>query len=160
MNQTKPDRGITTPHSISVTDLSWPTMLTTKCKKKAQDKLYNEGLVDSLCFCGCCMSSPPCVVKDHCNCSGCIPENIPNIPKAPPPPTDLLKTPTKDRISMVACAHGIATLTKFRKEVWHADTSNFFLHPEAYLLDRLMKEILDKFSLLISRGSNKHFSPL
>jgi len=58
--------------------------------------------------------------------------------------------PVKDRISTAARAHGIVALTKFRKEVWRADTSNCLLHPDAYLSDRLMKEILDKFSLLKS----------
>jgi hypothetical protein len=93
--------------SLSVTDLSWPPMLVTKCKEKAQDTLYNKGLVNSLCFCVRCISFPPRVVKDHCNCSGCIPENIPNISKVPPPPTDLSQIPMKDRISTVARTHGV-----------------------------------------------------
>ena len=142
--------GLNTNLLAPVTDLSWPTMLTAKCKSKAQNKLYNEGIVHVACLCEECLSSPPPLIDSDCNCSGCIPENIPSICRPPPPPTDLSQIPTKDRISTVARAHGVATLTKFRKDVWRADTSNFLLHPEAYLSDRLMKEILDKFSLLQS----------
>ena len=75
---------------------------------------------------------------------------IPPIPRAPPPPTDLSKIPAKNRISTIAREHGVAALIKFRKDIWRADNSNSLLHPDAYLSDRLMKEILDKFSILKS----------
>jgi hypothetical protein len=71
-------------------------------------------------------------------------------PSPPPLPTDLSKIPTKDCISTLAWAHSVATLTKFCKHVWCADTSNLLLHPEVHLSNHLMKEILDKFSLLES----------
>ncbi|KAF8237225.1 hypothetical protein L208DRAFT_1375759 [Tricholoma matsutake] len=51
---------------------------------------------------------------------------------------------------MAAQEHGIATLIKFCKAVWCADVSNSLLHPDAYLSDGLIKEILDKFSILKS----------
>ena len=50
----------------------------------------------------------------------------------------------------IKTAIGVAILTKFHKDVWHTDTSNFLLHPKAYVSDCLMKEILDKFLLLQS----------
>jgi hypothetical protein len=150
MAAAKHDEGENSKTCVPVTDLSWPTMLTAKCKSKGQHKLYNEGIVYVACLCEVCISLPPPLINNDCNCSGCIPEKIPTISKPPPPPTDLSQIPTKDRISTVARAHGIATLTKFRKDVWRADTSNLLLHPEVYLSDRLMKEILDKFSLLKS----------
>jgi hypothetical protein len=125
-------------------------MLTIKCKEKGQHKLYNCDIVDSVCFCRTCGLTPPNLFAKVCDCSGCIPEDIPPIPRAPPPPTDLSKIPAKDRISIIAQGHGVATLTKFRKDIWRADDNNSLLHPDAYLSDRLMKEILDKFSTLKS----------
>jgi hypothetical protein len=48
---------------------------------------------------------------------------------------------------MAVREHGIVILTKFCKDVWRADIRNSLFHPEAYLSDRLIKEILDKFSI-------------
>jgi len=62
-----------------------------------------------------------------------------------------------DRISLRACSHGEHILANFRKEVWRADTSNCLFPPEAYLSDRLIKEILDRFLQLISLKAVKIF---
>jgi hypothetical protein len=55
-----------------------------------------------------------------------------------------------NRISSQARSHGEEILTKYRKEIWRADTSNCLFPPEVYLPDCLIKEILDRFSQLIS----------
>ena len=34
---------------VTTVDLSWPTMVCAKCKKLAQHKLYNEGIIDVPC---------------------------------------------------------------------------------------------------------------
>jgi hypothetical protein len=136
---------------VSAVDLSWPTMLCTKCKEKAQHKLYNKTIVNIACRCEKCLTyPPPPLVKDVCNCSGCIPETLTPILKPRPAPTILSTIPMANRISLQVRSHGEQILAKFRKEVWHADSSNCLFPPEVYLLDRLIKEILDRFSQLIS----------
>jgi hypothetical protein len=84
-------------------DLSWPTIIHAKCKKMAQHKLYNEGVVDVPCTCFSCAAKLTIPIDDDiCNCSGCIPETIPPIPKPPTPPTVLSTIPHSDRISAQA----------------------------------------------------------
>jgi hypothetical protein len=56
----------TKPHP-STTDLSWPTMLTIKCKEQGQHNLYNCDVVDAPCFCSKCRSAPPNVSAKICN---------------------------------------------------------------------------------------------
>lgn len=133
-----------------LTDISWPTMLIAKCKSEGQHKLYNKGINYIACLCKLCILLSPPLINNNCNCSRCILENIPAILKSPLPPTDLSQILTKDHISTSTQAHSVATLTKFHKDVWCTDKSNLLLHPEVYLSDHLMKEILDKFSLLKS----------
>jgi hypothetical protein len=45
MAATKYDEVENSKTPIPVTDLSWPTMLTAKCKTKGQHMLYNEGII-------------------------------------------------------------------------------------------------------------------
>jgi hypothetical protein len=143
---------------IPAVDLSWPTMLCTKCKEEAQHTLYNKKVVNIACRCEICLTDPPPpLVKDVCNCSGCIPETLTPILKPRPAPTILSTIPTADRISSQARSHGEQILANFRKEVWRADTSNCLFPPEVYLPDRLIKEILDRFSQLISIEAVKIF---
>jgi hypothetical protein len=129
-----------TKSPIPTADLSWPTMLTAKCREKGQHMLYNDGIIDVPCLCKACKSSPPPSATKKMQLQWVL--------RPTPPSTDLSQIPVKDRISTAAGAHGIVALTKFHKEVWRADTYNCLLHPDAYLSDCLMKEILDKFSLL------------
>src|SRR6202051_751240 len=82
---------------------------------------------------------------------------LPNISKPRPPPTVLSTIPHSDRISTQARAHGEITLAKFRKDVWRADTLNCMLPPEVFLPDRLIKEILDRFSQLTTVKAIKIF---
>ena len=48
-----------TEFSLSTIYLSWPTMLTIKCKEMGQHKLYNRDVVDAVCFCRTCGLIPP-----------------------------------------------------------------------------------------------------
>jgi hypothetical protein len=92
-----------------------------------------------------------------CNCSGCAPENISPPVKRPPLPTILSTIPPTDRISAVARAHGEVVLASFRKDVWRADKANYIFGPEIYIPDKLIKEILDRWSQLDSPASVTQF---
>jgi hypothetical protein len=126
-------------------------MIHAKCKKMAQHKLYNEGVVDVPCTCFSCVAKLTIPIDDDiCNCSGCVPETIPPIPKPPPPPTVLSTIPHSDRISAQARTHSKMALAKFCKQVWREDGQNFILPPEVYMPNHVIKEILDRFSQMTS----------
>lgn len=140
-------------------DLSWPTMICAKCKKLAQHKLYNEDVVDVPCTCDMCLANPPLPDDDddNCNCSGCIPEILPTMPRRYPAATILSTIAHNDRISTQARSHSEKVLIKFRKKVWRAHLSNCMFPPEVYLSDHLIKEILDRFLQLNSIKAVKTF---
>ncbi|KAF8172422.1 P-loop containing nucleoside triphosphate hydrolase protein, partial [Mycena galopus ATCC 62051] len=58
-------------------DLSMPRLITAKCKVKAQNDLYNNTLSDPPCTCTICKMNPRPPLPASCNCSGCLPEQIP-----------------------------------------------------------------------------------
>jgi len=71
-------------------DLSWPTMICTKCKEKGQHKLYNKGIVNKICTCDTCLANPsPPIMNYVCNCSGCLLEILMPVLKPCPAPTIL-----------------------------------------------------------------------
>jgi hypothetical protein len=146
-------------HALETVDLSWPTMLCAKCKTKAQYELYNQGVIDEPCTCTACTTDPlqPFDPDGPCNCSGCVPENISPLVKPPPPPTILSIIPPADRISAVARAHGEVVLAGFRKDVWRADKANYIFGPEIYMPDKLIKEVLDRWSQLDSPAAVTRF---
>ena len=80
----------------------------------------NKGVIDEPCTCMACVTDPPQPfnLDGHCNCSGCVPENISLLVKPPPPPTILSTILLADQISAVARAHGEAVLAGFHKDIW------------------------------------------
>ena len=96
-------------------NLSWPTMICAKCKEKGQHKLYNEGIVNTICTCDTCLANPsPPITNYVCNCSGCLLEILTPVPKPRPAPTILSTIPSADRISTQARLHGELALANFR----------------------------------------------
>ncbi|KAJ7761338.1 P-loop containing nucleoside triphosphate hydrolase protein [Mycena metata] len=64
-------------------DLRFQQMILAKYKVKCQDILYDNPPTDPPCTCLMCAERPPRSLPQACNCSGCVPENLPALSKPP-----------------------------------------------------------------------------
>ncbi|KAJ7886512.1 hypothetical protein B0H13DRAFT_2277703 [Mycena leptocephala] len=130
-------------------------MIAAKCKIEAQNRLYNNPVADPPCKCTTCIADPPPLPRVDCNCSGCVPENIPAPAKPPPAPKPIDKIPKHKRLSKLQRTHGTARLVGFQRDIWRqADIAiTSFLPPEAFLLSSLIKVILDVYDSLTSQDA-------
>ncbi|KAJ7456198.1 P-loop containing nucleoside triphosphate hydrolase protein [Mycena latifolia] len=133
-------------------DLSMAEMIVAECKVKAQNRLYSNPTTDPRCKCGTCTKHPPPRRRRRCNCSGCIPENIPPVTKPAPPPKAHASIPKRKRLSKIQKAHGTRRLLELQRDIWRqADRSlTSFLPPEAFLSSAMIKKILDIYVTLDS----------
>ncbi|KAJ7726616.1 hypothetical protein B0H16DRAFT_1222249, partial [Mycena metata] len=119
-----------------------------ECKVTEVDKLYDNPDSDTPCTCAKCSALPPSLRPAACNCSGCIPENLPPIKaqarraKAKAKPSTCL--------SKIQRAHGVSRLLDLRIEIWQvADQLKFWMFPRlVFLSDALITSILDNFFVL------------
>jgi hypothetical protein len=133
-------------------DISMAKVFVAECLMIAVDEPYENPVNDPACHCFSCKASPPVTQCQKCNCSRCEPETRYSssgqqkrhaktaIPK--PPPSE---TMTKElRI------HGTRRLRELRWQIFEdADKQKYgFLSPNAFLLDDLIKTLLDNFHLI------------
>ena len=60
-------------------EISIARLIMAKCKVAEIDRLYDNPVSEVPCACSLCSKHHPVSRHLHCNCSGCIPENLPPI---------------------------------------------------------------------------------
>ncbi|KII83513.1 hypothetical protein PLICRDRAFT_180290 [Plicaturopsis crispa FD-325 SS-3] len=138
-------------------DISLAKMLVADCKIAEQDRLYDNPEQDVPCSCTTCANNPPPPRPEHCNCSGCIPEDnaVSNLDaERGQRQRRVTVNPVKKgkRLTRVMRAHGLARLLKLRRQIWSKadEKKTGFLPPIVYLPDNLIQDILDRFALLLT----------
>jgi hypothetical protein len=131
-------------------DLSFPQMIVAKCKVKCQDSLYNNPVTDPLCTCPTCPPPTTDRISASCNCSGCLPEKVTTLPKAPRASRINMDILPAHRLSKLQRKHGRQPLLALRLEIWRgADQSKCWLLPLiVYFSDGIISSMLENFALL------------
>ncbi|KAJ7861438.1 P-loop containing nucleoside triphosphate hydrolase protein [Mycena olivaceomarginata] len=126
-------------------------IITAHCKPLVQDKLFANPVTDTACTCRTCAASPPTPRPAICRCSGCLPEQSPEVyvpkPREQRPRSDI---PQAQRLTKVMKEVGMARLEEFRLAVWfEASDLTTGLTPLAeFLPDIVIQLILDRFARL------------
>lgn len=142
---------------ITGMDLDLAKLIVGGCIIKSQNEIYGNPPVDALCTCPTCTNKPPFVHREHCNCSVCIPENIPPI-IVPSHPKPNALVPKRQRLTKLMRAHGMTRLISFRHDVFlAADKSETWRFPiQVFFPDRLMALIFDQYALIDSVSTLSH----
>ncbi|KAJ7108022.1 hypothetical protein C8R43DRAFT_1163484 [Mycena crocata] len=145
----KEETGISKPGEI-LPDISIARLTVATCKVAEINKLYNNSPTDPACTCPPCSQAVPSIHKPPCNCSGCIPDIVPEFVR----PTRASKVnqeiPKAKRLSQLQRSHGTKRLLDLRLEIWRAsDQSKVWMFPPlVFLPDAVITSILDNFVLL------------
>ncbi|KAL1945781.1 hypothetical protein VTO73DRAFT_1783 [Trametes versicolor] len=146
-------------------DVSMARLLLAPCATDEQNTLYGNPLSDPPCLCPRCMApavdrpdnsttSPPSIYPSPCSCSGCKPEDV-----APAVGSlkrkDMNPVPKRQRLNKAMRAVGTKHLERTRMAIYRSsktETSRA-LTPDVYLPATLIKTILDRYALLVTRAA-------
>ncbi|KAJ7739731.1 hypothetical protein B0H14DRAFT_2638190 [Mycena olivaceomarginata] len=138
------EAGVALKTGQKLIDLSFPRMVVTPCKVKCIDELYNNPAVDPSCSCTTCSQTPPRARPSSCNCSGCLPEQLPFPDKTPRVSRMNPDIPKSKRLTKLQREHGQKRLVDLRLEIWktspHARLKN---HSRRVL--EVLKELQPEF---------------
>ncbi|KAJ6592013.1 hypothetical protein B0H10DRAFT_2329477 [Mycena sp. CBHHK59/15] len=131
-------------------EISIARLIMAKCKVAEIGRLYDNPVTKVPCTCSLCSKHPPPPRPLHCNCSGCIPENLPPITRPARVSKVNLDIPPNQRLSKIQRAHGTRRLLALRIEIWKAaDQAKFWMFPPlVFFPDAAITAILDNFILL------------
>ncbi|RDB22161.1 ATP-dependent DNA helicase Q-like 3 [Hypsizygus marmoreus] len=143
-------RGVKGPDDAM--DRGVASLLVADCIPAEQNRVYNNPLHDKLCDCTSCHLTtvpPPSSHPVSCNCSGCLPENLPKVTK----PRVTKKIPgitTANKLTDDMRDQIIIRLEEFRLTVWEeADEKAYnLLPPSAFLPTSTITSLVDRFPLI------------
>jgi hypothetical protein len=126
------------------------------CHCAELDRQYENPMSDPLCSPSCttCSVSPPLPPPLLCNCSKCIPEDVPSQSTASRKPRKI-QWPLNVRVTQDMRRIGVNKLEEFREHLWEAadESSTGMLPMESFLPRHIIESILDNFTLLLSRAN-------
>ncbi|KAF8173484.1 hypothetical protein BJ912DRAFT_1065185 [Pholiota molesta] len=126
------------------------------CHCAELDRQYENPMSDPLCSPSCttCSVSPPLPPPLLCNCSKCIPEEVPSQSTASRKPRKI-QWPLNVRVTQDMRRIGVNKLEEFREHLWEAadESSTGMLPMESFLPGHIIESILDNFTLLLSRAN-------
>ena len=134
-------------------DADMASLILAKCKVAELNKIYDNPINTPPCTCRTCIARPSTMSSPQsCNCSGCMEDDVPELPAVPQRPSDNNPVPRKHRLRRSMRAVGTTALIEFRWTVYNeSDTpASRLLPPSSFFPDNTIKLILDRFALLQS----------
>jgi len=120
------------------------------CKPRALHEIYDNPELDTPCTCQTCQINPPSAQRSECNCSGCKPETLNPLPPRNRAPARYPRARPGEGLSTKMRTHGIARLRFLRQVLFNqgSDQDDYFLPPESFLPEEVIKDMLDRFHLI------------
>jgi hypothetical protein len=121
-------------------DIGMARFLLSSCLPTQQDLEFDNPVDDPPCMCETCRSKPRLKCPDPCNCSKCLPEELPNT--KPKKRRAVPTIPMAERLTDDMRSLAMECLVHFRTKLWRAadEIECCIVPPVAFLPDMIIKK--------------------